>query len=646
MPAAVAAQLAVLADAPPPGPGWVHEVKFDGYRLLGHVRDGDVRLVTRRGNDWTAKFPTIARALRGTGVRSAIFDGEAVILNAHGVSDFQALQKSFKSVNGQQTHYYAFDLVYLDGYDLRASPLIERKELLRRVIESHPLGDVIRYSDHVEGNAEEVLRHACTMQLEGVISKRADSKYVGRRGPEWLKVKCGNRQEFVIIGYTDPQGSRLGFGSIVIGYHDEAGRLVYAGRVGTGFDDELLRSLYARLKALDVDKPPTDLPPPPRERREVHWVEPRSVCEVRFAEWTHDGVLRHPTFIALRSDKPASQIVREKAIHMPPSASNGNGRLHGKSHANGQTRSFAKARSGRNVANVPVIAGVHLSNPGRVLYPDQKFTKRHVAEYYEAIADRALPYVINRPLAIVRCPTGQGTKCFFQKHVKEGTPDTIHAVDVGLEEGPHLYIKDLAGLIQLVQMGVLEIHVWGCRVGDIERPDQLTFDLDPDPEVGWPRVCDAAREMRDLLGGIGLNSFVKTTGGKGLHVVVPLKPSVDWDEAKAFTKLIAEQMSADQPGKYLANMSKAKRKGKIFIDYLRNGRGATAICAYSTRNRPGAPVSLPLRWDELSKIKAGNAFTIENAPARIRSQRQDPWHDFDRKRVDLGRVIKQAVGGK
>jgi bifunctional non-homologous end joining protein LigD len=278
-----------------------------------------------------------------------------------------------------------------------------------------------------------------------------------------------------------------------------------------------------------------------------------------------------------------------------------------------------------------------------VLYPQQDLTKLDVAAYYQAVARRMLPLVVNRPLAIVRCPQGLAAKCFFQKHVKEGTPETIHAVDVGMDEGPHLYIKDLAGLIQLVQLGVLEVHVWGCTVKDIERPDQLTFDLDPSPEVAWTRVCDAAREMRDLLAGIGLNSFVKTTGGKGLHVVVPLKPSVDWDEAKAFTKLIAEQMSADQPAKYLANMSKAKRKGRIFIDYLRNGRGATAICAYSTRARPGAPVSMPLRWDELSKVKSGDAFTVENAPARVRSQRQDPWHDFDRKRVDLGRIIERAT---
>ena len=646
MPDVVAPQLAMLADAPPSGPGWVHEVKFDGYRFLAHVSGVDVRLVTRNGNDWTDKFPTIARALRGVAARTAILDGEAVILNEHGVSDFQALQAYFKNPRAAEPKYYAFDLVYCDGYDLRAAPLIERKALLRRVIDSDLLGGVIQYSDHVEGNAEEVMRQACAMHLEGVISKRADAPYVARRAPDWLKIKCGNRQEFVIIGYTDPQGSRTGFGSIVIGYHDDAGRLVYAGRVGTGFDDELLRTLHTRLTKLGVDAPPTDVPPPPRERREVHWVEPRLVCEVRFTEWTRDGVLRHPTFVALRSDKPASQIVREKAIHMSRSASNGNGRLNGsKSHlSNGNGRSFAKPRSVRSSnGEVPIFAGVHLSNPGRVLYPEQDITKLEVAEYYNAIADRVLPYVADRPLAIVRCPLGQGTKCFFQKHLKDGTPDTIHGVDVGLKEGPHLYIKDLAGLIQLVQMGVLEIHVWGCKIDDIERPDQLTFDLDPDPEVGWPRVCDAAREMRDLLAGIGLNSFVKTTGGKGLHVVVPLKPSVDWDEAKAFTKLIAEQMSADQPDKYLANMSKAKRKGKIFIDYLRNGRGATAICAYSTRARPGAPVSMPLRWDELAKVKAGNAFTVENAAARVRSQRQDPWHDFDRKRVDLARVIERAA---
>ncbi len=474
LPAKLSPQLAVLGESPPAGEAWVHEIKFDGYRILARINSGKVQLMTSHFKDWTAKFPGIARALAKLKVDSAILDGEAVVLDNQGRSDFQALQESMKDPAGANPVYYAFDLPFCDGFDLRGSPLIERKKLLQKIIEASDLGSRINFSEHVPGSGEKVVDKACAMGLEGIVSKQADSTYVSRREGTWIKSKCGQRQEFVIIGFSDPQGRRKGFGSLLLGYHDTQGRLVYAGRVGTGFNDKLLTSSEKRLRGLATPSAPTDLPPPARERRGAHWVKPQLVGEVKFTGWTRDGMLRHPVFVAFRTDKAAAEIVRE--IPVKPRKMKAEGIAVKKAEDAGET----------------TIAGVRLTHPDKNFYGPAKTTKRDVAEYYQAVHEWMLPHVVNRPLALVRCPEGISAKCFFQRNWSETLPKPVGKVDVrqGKKEF-HVTVSDLAGAISLVQMGVLEIHTWNCTNKDLEHPDQLIFDLDPGPGVAWKQIVES-----------------------------------------------------------------------------------------------------------------------------------------------------------
>ncbi len=618
-------QLAVLAEHAPSGDEWLHEIKYDGYRMLARVQAGKVRLITRNGKDWTAKFPTIAKTLAGLKVESAIVDGEIVVLDAEGRSDFGALQAMIKEKQAIEPAYFAFDLPYCDAVDLRETPLVDRKKRLEELLKRSKLSPRVNLSEHIEGEGSAVIEKACSMSLEGIVSKRADSPYVSKRDSSWLKSKCGQRQEFVVIGYTDPQGARSGFGSLLLGYHDDKKHLLYAGRVGTGFDQKLLKQTTAELKQLEQDEPATDEPPPARERAHAHWVKPQLVAEVTFSGWTRDGSLRHPAFVAFRSDKPAAQIVREKAV-APQAANRGR-------KTTAETKTSAKPAPTE-------VAEVKLTHPDKILFTESKVTKQQLADYYHAVAEWMLPVVVDRPLALLRCPEGESKECFFQRKWSNTLSKSIGKIDVG--EGAkhefHVTVHDLSGIIAMAQVGVLEIHTWNCRNDNVERPDQLVFDLDPAPDVPWKRVIDATRKVDQTLRDLGLPTFLKTSGGKGLHLTVPIVPNIDWETAKSFCSEIAKSLS-DGSDMFVANMRKDLRKGKVYIDYNRNGRTATAIAPYSTRARGGAPIAMPIEWEELGRLKSAADFTVKTSAKHLAKRKSDPWAEFEKARVDLMKVI-------
>ncbi|MGD9720896.1 MAG: DNA ligase D [Pirellulales bacterium] len=640
LPKALRPELATLVARVPAGDDWIHELKFDGYRLLTFIDHGHVRLVTRNGNDWTRRFAKVAAAVRKLPLQSAVLDGEIVSLDPQGRSNFQQLQNLMRSGSNRSLAYYVFDLPYLDGFDLARTPLLQRKDALAALLQAsgaEPAG-TLRLSDHIQGHGQEVLAEACRAGMEGIISKRADSTYQQARSQSWVKIKCLKRQEFVIGGYTRPSGSRAGFGALLLGYYD-AGRLVYAGRVGTGFTSDTLRQMLAELTKRKAETTPFSNPPRGAAVRGVTWVQPELVAEVEFSQWTDDGVLRHPSFQGLREDKDPRQIVREVAL--PTAAPAEASRDHSPRARAGRVKKTARraaaadsrtdrSKSGRPSAADNLIAGVRISNPDRVLYAEHDITKQQLAEYYESIADWILPYLVNRPLTLVRCPKGTGGHCFYQKHMTSSLPDTLRGVAIKEkdEAAEYVVLDDLSGLISLVQMSVLEIHPWQAPADAVESPDQMIFDLDPGPGVGWEQLVAAAREIRRQIEKHALQSFVRTSGGKGVHVVVPLKPGSTWDNIKSFARELAEQLAREQPDAYVATASKSQRRGKIYIDYLRNSRGATAVASYSTRAREGAPVALPLRWEELGKLTAANQFTVRNVPRRLGALKRDPWEGF------------------
>ncbi|HVT15294.1 MAG TPA: DNA ligase D [Thermoanaerobaculia bacterium] len=658
-------QLATLVAEPPEGDGWLHEIKYDGYRALCEVRGGKARLLTRRGKDWTAHFPGIAQAASSLPVESALLDGEVVVLEADGRTSFQALQNALTEGRDGDLVCFAFDLLYLDGYDLRRAPLTARKAALAALLDG--AAGPIRFSDHVQGQGKGFFRQACQHALEGTVAKRAEQPYHSGRSRDWLKVKCLQRQEFVIGGFTDPEGARSGLGALLVGVYDN-GELVYSGRVGTGFSQRMLVDLRRRLDELERSTPAFVNPPHGAAARGAHWAEPELVAEIAFSEWTQDGILRHPSFQGLREDKEPREIRREKPADLEAVADGketasgpgpgktrrrkSTGRGAGKAEAAPAKKPAAGAPrrttgGGKTRASAAVeLSGVRLTHPDKVLYPDRGFTKLDLALYYERVAGWILPHLSDRPLTLVRCPEGQAGECFYQKHMTSQFPSSIRRVDVE-EEGktvPYGAVDSLPGLIGLVQMGVLELHVWGAHRDQIERPDYLVLDLDPDEGLEWERIVEGALLLRDLLAATGLRSFLKTTGGKGLHVVLPLARRHSWDEAKAFTKAVADGLVAAEPDRYTSNMSKARRKGKIFVDYLRNGRGATSIAPYSTRARPGAPVSTPLDWAELDTPVRANTFTIETLPRRLEALAADPWADFAKVKQSITTAMKKQWG--
>jgi bifunctional non-homologous end joining protein LigD len=665
MPATIEPQLATLVDAVPRGEEWIHEIKYDGYRALCEIRDGEARLITRHGKDWTDRFSPVAREAAKLPVRQAILDGEVVVLEPDGTTSFQTLQNALAENRQADLVYFAFDLIYLDGYDLRGAPLMDRKAALLELLAGG--GKAIRPGEHIEGDGEPFYRQACNFALEGIICKRADLPYHSGRNKDWLKVKCLKRQEFAIVGFTDPEKSRVGFGALLLAVNDESGKLVYAGKVGTGFNDRTLRELRARMDKLEVPKPAFKNPPRGAEARRSHWLKPKLVGEVAFTEWTREGILRHPTFQGLREDKSPEEIVRENPQTPPPEAHTAEAKRPAAKTAKAPAKKaaakktamkkgpkpavhpapeeVATAPQGRSKKQEVEIAGVRFSNPQKVLYPEQGVTKEELGIYYARISEWILPHLANRPLTLVRCPEGRAKQCFYQKHVNERFPPSVYRVDVGDPE-PYGAIDSLEGLLSLAQMGVLEIHIWGSHRDRIEQPDYVVFDFDPDEGLGWDRVVEGALSMRAFLEDLGLQTFLKSTGGKGLHVVLPIARKDDWDEVKAFTKAVAEKMVVDNPGKYTSKLPKADRKGKIFIDYLRNGRGATSICAYSTRSRENAPVSAPLFWEELETDVRGNTYTVRTLPERLEKLPSDPWADFFKVKQSITAAMKKAVGMK
>ncbi|QBP75681.1 DNA ligase D [Herbaspirillum huttiense] len=626
MPERMDAQLATLADTAPQGEEWLSELKFDGYRGLCRIESGRAAIHTREGLDWSHRWPILVEALAKLPVDQAWIDGEVVALDVDGRVSFEALQNLVRGdrqqANGIRLALYAFDLLYLNGHDVRQLPLHQRKELLREVIPGGDEQGLLLYSEHIAGHADEVFRHACQHGMEGIVVKRADAPYSGRRDRNWIKVKCEHRQEFVIAGYTEPAGQRSGFGAILVGVHDEQGQLQYAGRVGTGFDERLLGSMLKQFRQREQDQPAFVNPPTGQQRRGVHWLKPELVAEVKFAQWTKSGILRHGSFVALREDKAPEEIVRET----PGSASD---EVHPE---NAEAKPKAPARrSAQDLSRPVMVEGVKLTHPGKILFPDTGLTKLELARYYQSVAPWILPELKQRPLSLVRCPDGHAGKCFFQKHTGQGMPDAIETIEVPEGEGTARYmmVNDVAGLVATVQMGVLELHAWGATGRALDKPDRVVFDLDPAPDVPWDTVVEGAQLVRGLLEELGLSCFLKTSGGKGLHVMVPIRPEHDWDVIKDWAHRLAAHLARLLPDRFIARMSKAARTGKIFIDYLRNAPGATTVVAYSVRARDGAPVSVPITWEELEQGVQADHFRVSAMRKRLESlSHSDPWADF------------------
>ncbi len=629
-------QLATLSPEAPEGEDWFHEIKFDGYRLLAFLNRGGVRLLTRNQNDWTARFPELAESIAKLDADSAVFDGEVVAIDQNGVSSFQQLQNAFRRKTTGKLVYQAFDILFLNGSDLRKNPLEARKKVLADLMASADAAR-LQYSDHQIGSGPTFFKECCKLGLEGIISKRRDRPYRSGRGHDWLKTKCLFREEFVIGGFTPPSGSRQGLGALLLGYFSSDGELIYAGRVGTGFSDAVLRDLTKRLTARKIKANPFATKPEGTDRQTT-WVRPDAVAQVEFSNWTGDNRLRHPSFQGLREDKPATSIVRQQNGNGPPTEIK-------TMKKSSSTKSKPAAEMTLSEEQLGQLADVRITSPGKILFKEPGITKLDLIRYYVEIADWILPQLIDRSVSLVRCPSGASGKCFFQKHAAAGTPEDVKRIPIQEKEGveDYLMINDVRGLASIVQMGVLELHPWGSRIDRLEQPDRVIFDFDPDEAVTWSRVVEAALELKSFLEELGLTCFAKTTGGKGLHVVVPMTRRQDWEEVKTFSQRVAEEMVSASPDAYTATMSKKARTGKIYIDYQRNGRGATAIAAYSTRARPGAPIATPLFWEELPDVESSQAFTISNIRERLRSLGEDPWAEMDAIRQSITKSIRKRL---
>jgi len=608
--------LAAPSDKAPDGGNWVHEIKFDGYRIQARLDRGKVKLFTRKGLDWTKRFPTITATIAKLPARTAMIDGELVTEDSDGISSFSLLQQDLKESRHDRMVFYAFDLLHLDGTDLRPAPLISRKDALAGLLKRQPAQGPLRISESLTEPGTTLLRHACKMGLEGIVSKLADAPYHSGRGHDWIKTKCSDRQELVVAGMVPSTADAHAVGALVLGFYDR-GKLRYAGRTGTGFTHEIARSLFRKLRTIKTTKAPFEaIPAEERGARKPVWVEPKTVVEVDFHGWTRGDRVRHASFQGVREDKAVKDVVREKTATVAS-----------------QTESVKR--------NAPMrkhdvsVAGVRLTHPDRIYWEDVGITKHDLADFYVQIWKWMRPHLVGRPIALVRCPEGASGQCFFQKHARAGIPtEYLHLV---AEKGDKIIsIDDLDGLIALVQGGVLEIHTRGTTIDDRERADRLVFDLDPGPDTSWKDVVVAARDVRERLESIRLKSFLKTSGGKGLHVVLPIKPT-PWEEVKVFTKAVAEAMEADEPDRYVSTAIKAKRNKRIFVDYLRNSREATAIAPYSTRARAGAPVSVPIDWSELGTVKASQ-YTVQNLVQRLSRQRADPWASISRVRQSLPKL--------
>lgn len=576
-------QLATLIDHVPAGDRWVHELKYDGYRTLVAVGGGEGRAYTRSGLDWSDRFADLIADAVTLDALSALIDGEAVVILPDGRTSFQALQTALRSDPGK-IDYMAFDLLELDGEDLTSRPLLERKAMLAALI-GEGKGHV-RYSDHIVGRGEQLFESFCSAGLEGVISKRVDARYSGARSGSWVKTKCIRRQEFVIVGWT-PSDKQRGFRALLLGVH-EKGRLRYAGKVGTGFSGDAIERLMELMAPLE--QAAATLEAPRAAVRGATWIKPRLVAEIAYIEFTEEGVLRHASYLGLREDKKPEAVVLEVEAPVTTLAS-----------------------------SVPT-SGVKISNRARVIFPEGKLTKGQLADYYETVADIMLPWVGSRPISLVRCPQGRDKKCFFQKHDAGSFGDSVKQVSILEQDGheePYLFLDASVGLLTCVQMGTIEFHGWGTRIEDVEKPDRLVFDLDPDEGLEFKDIVSAALHLRDVLGQMGLVTFPMVTGGKGVHVIAPLTPTAEWPQVKDFARRFAMALAQAEPDRFTAALAKAKRTGKIFIDYLRNQRGATAVMPYSARARPFAPIAVPLLWEELRDLDSAAHWHIGNAAEMV-----------------------------
>jgi bifunctional non-homologous end joining protein LigD len=634
LPDFVPPSLATLHSAPPDSAGWIHEIKFDGYRIEARLDHGQVRLLTRKQLDWTRRFERIARAVAALPADTALLDGELVVEDERGVSNFSLLQTDLKEDREDRFVYWIFDLLYLDGRDFTGEPLTVRKAALRHLLKGQSRNGAIRYAEHFEEPGPEIFRHACEMNLEGIVSKLRDAPYRSGRSDNFIKTKCHNEQEFVVAGFTPSTAMPNAVGALTVAFH-ESGKLRYAGRVGTGFTHQTARDLWRRLRALRVDRPPLALPQDER-RKNVIWVKPELVVETEFRGITHDGLLRQASFKGVREDKPAGEVIRERPVEDPMPTNRKQNRKSGerkpRQRETRPSRAAAPTRAGSASAQV-AVADVHLTHPDRVYWADVGVTKQDLAEYYVNVWKLMAPHLIGRPLAIVRCPDGITGECFFQKHIASNIKDSPLRHIVESKEHDVIAVEKLSDLIELAQFGALEIHVRGSRMGRLELCDRIVFDLDPGESVGWKEIVAAAQETRDRLNALKLKSFVKLSGGKGIHVVVPVA-GVDWETTKKFAARVAASMAADSPQRYLAKMTKSLRKGKIFIDYFRNSREATSVAVYSTRARAGAPISMPLSWDALTRTASGNQFTLENWKKHLKA---DPWAEIGKVRQKFPR---------
>jgi len=613
-------QLATLEKDAPAGEDWLHEVKFDGYRMQAQIEGSEVRLLTRAGLDWTGKFDgPVTAALAKLKCRDAIIDGEVVVLADSGVSSFPLLQADLSARRADRFIYYVFDLMRLDGEDLRREPLVERKQALAELLGKQPENSALRFSDHFHEPGKVMLQHVCRMGLEGVVSKRADAPYRSGRGLSWIKSKCTLRQEFVIGGFLPSDKTGRGLRSLLVGFN-EGGKLHYAGRVGTGFSGKVMTDLKKKLDGLKAKDSPFSAAVP--KGKGLTFVKPELVGEVEFRSWTSDRIIRHASFQGLREDKPAEEVVQEQPKKI------------------GKAESQAKpgAKTAPKPSAGTAKTSIKLSHPDKLLWPDEKVSKQDLLDHYALVWPRMEQFVVNRPLSLVRAPDGIHGQRFFQKHASPGMSDKIARMKDPADGEEILFIRDFDGVAALVQYGVVEVHIWGCTLDALEKTDQIIFDLDPDEGVDVSKVREAALDIHKQLDELSLPNLVKTSGGKGYHVLVPLKPAADWDAVKDFAHDFARALEQAAPDRYTATLSKKARTGKIFVDYLRNGRGSTTVAPYSSRAKKGATVSMPVTWPELEKGLAPNAFPLGDASTLAQLKKADPWKEF----FKLGKVLERG----
>ncbi|WP_110951259.1 DNA ligase D [Pseudomonas bohemica] len=639
LPDSIKPELATLVESAPEG-DWRYEIKFDGYRVMARVDGGKVQLFTRNGHDWTHKLPRQAEAIAGLGLESAWLDGEMVVANEDGVPDFQSLQNAFESQRSGNIVYYLFDLPFLNGMDLREVPVEQRRAALSKVLERSE-DEVLRFSEDFGETPDALLNSACQMKMEGLIGKRVGSAYVSRRSDDWIKLKCKRRQEFVVVGYSDPKGARSKFGALLLGLHDaDSGELRYAGKVGTGFNEVTLNTIYDQLLPFEIKKAAVVNPPTGFEAKGVHWLKPELLAEVAFAEITKEGSVRHAVFQGLRTDKPAKSIIEEHPAP-PPAAEKP---ATAKSAKSKGAKASPRAKVGTESATTS--GKIRLTHPERIIDPTSSATKRDLADYYIGISDWLLPQLANRPVALVRAPEGITGELFFQKNADRLAIPGIETMGKEYTGHPVMLINNIEALVGAVQMSAMELHTWNAVSDDLERPDRFILDLDPDPVLPWKSMVEATQLTLAVLEELGLKTFLKTSGGKGIHLVVPLTPKADWDAVKDFSHAIVKHIAKLLPDRFSAVSGPKNRVGRIFIDYLRNGLGATTISAYSVRTREGLPVSVPIFREELLEIKAANVWNIHNIHERLGELDSDPWADLGETRQTITAEMRRRVGLK